>query len=130
MRKKLLKHVLALLVFTFCANMYGQQKTVTGIITDSSGLPLPGASVLVKETNVGAQSDFDGNYSIKAKKGDVLVFSYIGYKSQEVIVAIEKRINVSLSEEANKLDEIVITGYGSQTRATLTTSVSKLDTEV
>ena len=130
MRKKLLKHVLALLVFTFCANMYGQQTTVTGIITDSSGLPLPGASVLVKETNVGAQSDFDGNYSIKAKKGDILVFSYIGYKTQEVIVAIEKLINVSLSEEANKLDEIVITGYGSQTRATLTTSVSKLDTEI
>lgn len=130
MRRNLLKHVLALIVFIFCANMYGQQKTVTGIITDSSSLPLPGASVLVKGTTVGAQSDFDGNYSIEAKTGDILVFSYLGFKEQQITVGDQSVINVSLRGDTSILDEIVVTGYGKQSRATLTSSISKLDTQV
>jgi len=108
----------------------GQEKVISGTITDGRNQPLPGASVLIKGTVTGAQSDFDGNYSINAKTGDILVFSYVGYKTQEVKVANETVINVSLTEDANVLDEVVITGYGSQARTTLTTSVSKLDTEI
>ena len=110
---------------------FGQEKTITGtVVSASDNSPFPGASVYVKATKAGTSTDFDGKYSIKANTGDVLVFSFLGYTSKEVTVADETVINVSLEESSSVLDEIVITGYGKQTRATLTTSISKLDTKV
>lgn len=96
----------------------------------SDNSPFPGASVYVKAAKVGTSTDFDGKYSLKANTGDVLVFSFLGYASKEVTVAGDTVINVLLEESNSMLDEIVITGYGKQTRATLTTSISKLDTQV
>lgn len=130
MKYKLFKSMLMLVFMVYGLSATGQEKTINGTITDGSNQPLPGASVLIKGTTVGAQSDFDGNYSINAKTGDVLVFSYVGFKTQEATVGSETVINVSLTEDANVLDEVVITGYGSQARSTLTTSISKLDTQV
>ncbi|MFD2790017.1 SusC/RagA family TonB-linked outer membrane protein [Arenibacter sp. H213] len=92
--------------------------------------PLPGANVLVKGTSTGSQTDFDGNYSIQTNQDDVLVFSYLGFTTQSIPVGNQSTINVTLQEDAAMLDEVVVTGYGSQTRGTLTTSVSKLDTEI
>ena len=110
---------------------FGQEKTITGtVVSAADSLPLLGATVIVKGTTTGTTTDFDGNYTINTNTGDILVFSFIGYATSEVPVANETVINVSLTEDTAMLDEIVITGYGKQTRATLTTSVSKLDTQI
>ncbi|WP_240915517.1 TonB-dependent receptor [Polaribacter sp. 20A6] len=133
MKKKDSNIICMILILFLCLPTlgFGQQKTITGtVITSGDDFPLPGASIIVKGTSTGTTSDFDGKYSISAKTGDILVFSYIGFASNEVKVASETVINVSLSQDAALLEEIVITGYGKQTRATLTTSISKLDTQV
>lgn len=129
-KNQLFKQFFLCLSILLSATVYGQQKIVTGTVSDASGVPLPGANVIIKGTVTGSQTDFDGNYSIEANTGDVLVFSFVGYKVQEVTIASESTINVILVEEVSLLDEVVITGYGSQARTTLTSSVSKLDTQI
>lgn len=130
MNKKLFNHIIICIAILLCTGMYGQQKTVTGKVTDASGGGLPGTNVIIKGTLKGALTDFDGNYSIEAKSGDILVFSYVGYSNSQVTVQSNTVIDVVLKEDASVLNEVVITGYGKQSRATLTTSVSKLDTQV
>ena len=88
-----------------------QEKTVKGTVSDESGLPLPAASVVVKETNAGLSTDFDGNYSIKVNQGQTLVFSYVGYEDKEVVVGALSTINVSLNP-GNQLEEVIITAQG------------------
>lgn len=108
---------------------FAQQKTITGTVSDSSG-PLPGVSVLVKGTNKGNESDFNGNYSIQAKTGDVLVFRYLGYKMISKTVTESNTINSLLEQDASVLDEIVITALGikSKPRA-LSYSVQTVDSK-
>jgi len=84
-----------------------QEKTITGAVSDESGLPLPAATVLVKGTTNGTSTDFDGNYSISANEGEVLQFSYVGYATSEILVAASNTINVSL-EPDNALEEVVL----------------------
>ncbi|WP_304144400.1 von Willebrand factor type A domain-containing protein [Mesoflavibacter zeaxanthinifaciens] len=88
-----------------------QEKIISGVVSDENGLPLPSATVLVKGTTNGIQTDFDGNYSITAQVGDILVFSYVGYNTKEVTVGSSKTINVSMVPD-NNLDEVVVVGYG------------------
>jgi len=95
-----------------------QAQTITGTVSDSNG-PLPGASVLVKGTTNGTQTDFDGNYTLSDVASDaVLIFSYLGYKTQEIPVNGRTTINLTLAEDASQLDEVVIIGYGSQSKRT------------
>ena len=128
--RKALHLFLFVLINVLATQVYGQAKQVSGTITDSQGVPLPGATVVVKNSSNGVQSDFDGVFAITVNSGDVLVFSYLGYDAQEIEVGNQSTINVTLSENTAMLDEVVVTGYGSQSRATLTSSVSKLDTQV
>ncbi|WP_417201386.1 MG2 domain-containing protein [Bizionia sp.] len=86
--------------------------TVTGIVVDKNGEPLPNANISIKGSMAGTETNFDGNFSLSAKKGDVLVFSYIGYLSAEVVVGNASQIEVRLIEDANVLDEVVVTGLG------------------
>ena len=95
------------------------QGTVSGTVTDTDGLPLPGATVVVQGTSIGVTSDFDGNYSISASQGDVLVFSYVGYTSQNVTVGSSSTVNVTL-ESSTALEEVVVTGITSRDRKRLT----------
>ncbi|SNR67494.1 TonB-linked outer membrane protein, SusC/RagA family [Maribacter sedimenticola] len=104
------------------------QSVVTGTVSDEMG-PLPGASVLVKGTTNGTQTDFDGNFTIEAPNDAILVISYIGYKTMEVAVDSQTTINVTLLEDASKLDEVVVTGYGTQAKKDLTGAVSVVDTD-
>ena len=129
-KNKSIKFIFTMALMGFFVNVYGQQTTVTGTISDANGQPLPGANVLVKGTTSGTQSDFDGNYSIDADVEDVLVYSYLGFTTQEVPVANQSVINIILTEDASILDEVVVVGYGSQSRETLTSSISKLDNKV
>ena len=107
---------------------FAQQKTVSGIISETSG-PIPGVSILLKGTSSGTETDFDGKYSIKVKSGDVLIFSYLGYKSVERTIGTSNTINVTLSQDSNSLDEVVVVAYGTQSRASLTGSVSVIGAE-
>lgn len=103
------------------------QTTITGSISDSTG-PLPGASVVVKGTTVGASADFDGNYSIDVPQGaSTLVFSYVGYAAQEIEIAGRTTINVTMTEDAQALSEVVVVGYGTQRKADLTGAVGSID---
>lgn len=107
---------------------YVQAQTVTGTVSDGLG-PLPGASVLVKGTTTGTQTDFDGNYTIETDSDATLVVSYIGFKTIEVPVDGQTTIDITLEEDASKLDEVVVTGYGSQSKRDVTGSVSTVDAE-
>ena len=107
---------------------FAQAQTVTGTVSDETG-PLPGANVLVKGTTNGTQTDFDGNYSINAPGDATLVISYIGYRTVEVPINNQSTINVILEEDANRLDEIVVTGYGSQAKKDLTGAVTVVNTD-
>ena len=90
---------------------FAQEKTVTGNVSDASG-PLPGVTVLIKGANVGTQSDFDGNFSIKANVGDVLQFSFMGMQTIEKTVGASNSINVAMREDSEALEEVVVTGFG------------------
>jgi TonB-linked SusC/RagA family outer membrane protein len=87
------------------------QQSVSGTVTDSDGMPLPGATVIVEGTSNGVSTDFDGVYSITANEGDILSFSYVGFETQKIAVGSSATINVSLSSDAN-LDEVVVTALG------------------
>lgn len=110
---------------------HAQSIEVQGKVMSDDGMTIPNVSVYVKgaPTN-GTVSDIDGNYTIKTKSGDVLVFSFIGYQTQEVTVGSRSQLNVVLKEDAEKLNEVVIVGYSTQTRNRMSTSISKLDTKV
>lgn len=77
---------------------FAQQKSISGIVSDESGLPLPGVNILVKGTTTGTQTDFDGKYSINAKAGDILSFTYVGLKAQEATVGASNTILVKHQE--------------------------------
>ncbi|PQJ79239.1 MG2 domain-containing protein [Polaribacter porphyrae] len=98
---------------------------ITGTIRDSSGV-LPGVSILIKGTNFGTETNFDGNYSIKIKKGDVLVFRYLGFKTKEFLTDNQTNIDVVLQEDPNLLEEVVITGYGTKKFKFATSAVSTI----
>lgn len=89
-----------------------QQNTITGTVTDDSNIPLPGVNIVKVGTSTGAQTDFDGNYSISANAGDVLEFSFVGMKTVQVTVGEDTQINVILKEDAAKLEEVVVTALG------------------
>ncbi|MGW9687041.1 TonB-dependent receptor [Flagellimonas sp. 2504JD1-5] len=100
------------------------QLDIQGNVTDAGGEPLPGVNIVVRGTTIGTQTDFDGNYAIKAAQGEVLVFTYLGMLTQAIAVTSNTTINVVMQEDAASLDEVVVVGYGTQKKATLTGSVS------
>ncbi|KKB46773.1 MULTISPECIES: SusC/RagA family TonB-linked outer membrane protein [Parabacteroides] len=127
MKKNFLILVLVMLLPAFA---WGQEQiTITGTVMDESNFSVPGASIVEKGTTNGTVTDLDGNFSIiVSNKNAILQFSFIGYKTQEVPLAGKTKVNVILREDAEQLDEVVVTGYGGQQkRATLTTAISKLD---
>lgn len=121
--------VLILLTLFVVPLSFAQQRTVTGNITDQDGLVLPGVSVVVKGTNRGTQSDFDGNYTIEASVGETLVFTYLGQRREEKTVGASNVINVQMAEETEALEEVVVIAYGQQNRKKLVQSVATIDNE-
>ncbi|UBZ15203.1 TonB-dependent receptor [Flagellimonas marinaquae] len=108
---------------------FGQEKTVSGNVTDQNGLPLPGVSIMVVGTSNGTQTDFDGNYTISASQGQMLRFSYIGQKTVERTIGASSTINVQMEDDAQALEEVVVTGYGSRSRELSTSAISTVSTE-
>jgi TonB-linked SusC/RagA family outer membrane protein len=105
---------------------FAQTKTISGTVSDNSG-PLPGVSIVIKGTTSGTETDFDGKYTIKTKTGDILIFRYLGYKMVTKNVGTSNSINANMIENENKLDEVVVVAYGSQTKESLTGSVGVVE---
>ena len=102
------------------------QTQVSGTVSDANGDPIPGATVLVQGTNNGTTSDFDGNFSIAVEENQNIEVTYVGYTSQTILFTGQDSLSVSLTEDLNELDEIVITGYGSTKKANLTGAIAKV----
>ncbi len=135
MRSKLIQS------FLFCAlalvllpleakEAYAQEREVTGTVTEASGEPLIGATVrLATDTGTGTVTDIDGNYSIMATADDVIVFSFVGYQTEEILVGDRSTINVVLQLDQQLLSEVVVVGYGVQTRSDLTGSIASISAD-
>ena len=123
-----LKNAMYLLLFlSVIFKVNAQERTVSGVVSDDVG-PLPGVNIIIKNTSKGTESDADGKYSIKAKTGDILVFSFVGMKTVERPVGASNKIDVTL-ENDNFLEEIVVVAYGAQSEKKVITSVSKVNQE-
>ncbi|MCM8567804.1 SusC/RagA family TonB-linked outer membrane protein [Gramella jeungdoensis] len=104
--------ILTLLLAFVVQISFAQQQTITGTVTDEDGLPLPGVNIVIKGTSTGVQTDFDGNYSIEAEQGEVLVFSFVGLETAEYPVGSSNTIDVVLKADAAQLQEVVVTALG------------------
>lgn len=112
-----------------CALIYAQN-TVTGTVTDQGGIPLAGASVIEKDTSNGTATDFDGNFSIDVAAGAILEFSYIGFKTKEISVGNQTTLTVTLEEDSESLDEVVINALGfKEQRDKMASTYSKIDAD-
>jgi iron complex outermembrane receptor protein len=106
------------------------QKTISGSITDDDGMPLPGANIVEKGTSNGVQTDFDGNFTINVSdENAVLVVSFVGFLNQEIEVGNQNSVAVQLMSDAESLEEVVVTGYGSQRKSDVTGAISSIKTE-
>jgi TonB-linked SusC/RagA family outer membrane protein len=109
---------------------WAQQKSVSGTVTDDSGVPMPGVTVLLKGTNTGTVTDTNGTYELEKLTEDaVLVFSFVGMATQEIVVGNQSTIDVELKTDAIGLEEVVAIGYGTKSTRKVLTSVTKVDTE-
>jgi TonB-linked SusC/RagA family outer membrane protein len=123
--------ILTLLLALVVQLTFAQEKTISGTITDSGGLPLPGVNIIVKGTSNGTQTDFDGKYAIQVAVGKKLVYSYVGFVTEERNVsALTQDLSFQLEEDAQALDEVVVTGYGiPREKKALGYAVSTLEAE-
>ena len=127
-----LKFKLALIIIMiFNVSLFAQGEYLLKgqVVSIKDTQPIPGVNVIIQNSTKGTTTDFDGNYEIEVKKGDVLLFSYIGFATQVVIINNQKELNISLVEDLNKLDEVVVVGYGTQKKSHLTGSISKVVNE-
>ena len=124
-RKKTITTLWMVLLMAFTSSAAFAQIAVSGTVTDDLGEPLIGVNVTVKGTTIGNITDIDGKYTLQAPNAQsVLVFSFIGYISQEIVVGNQQNINVTMKDDTQALDEVVVVGYGVQKKETVTGSVS------
>ena len=122
------RNLLTAMLFLIGFTLFAQQKQITGTVSDASG-PLPGATVVNKASGNGVVTDFEGNYSIPATENDLIEFSFVGMDKQSVIVGKSNTISVSLKENVQFNEEVVVIGYGTQKRSEVTGSVSQIKGE-
>ena len=118
--------LLTVMLFVFATMVMAQEVSVSGKVVDKTGEGLPGVNVLIKGTLNGTVTDIDGNYSMMAASKDILLFSFIGFTSQEVLVGANTTIDVVMEEESIGMDEVVVVGYGTQKKANLTGAISTM----
>lgn len=122
------KLTIFLIAVMTCLGIYAQDVNVTGtVVASTDGEPLIGATVMVKGTSTGTATDIDGKFTIQAKKGSSLLVSYVGYKSQEVkVTGPMSDVKVTLVEDSEMLDDVVVVGYGTQKKSVVTAAISKV----
>ena len=118
------------MLFLFGISMvYAQDKNISGTITDQNGVPLPGVNIVVKGSTTGTQSDFDGNYIITASEGQTLVFSYLGQRTVERVIDASNVFNIQMQEDASQLEEVIVVGYGSQSKRKVTDNIATISSD-
>lgn len=122
--KTKIKRILFLLLLFLVQISFAQEKNISGTVTDTSGQPIPGVNVIIKGTNKGTQTDFDGYYTLNAKIGDIIVLSYLGLKTKEFTVSDANTYNTTMEGDAAQLDEVVVVAYGNTTKEAFTGSAS------
>lgn len=120
--------ILGLVVFN-SLTVLAQEKSLTGTVTDASGGALPGVSVVIKGTTTGTISDIEGNYSLNVDMGKAIVFSFLGMKSQEIQYTGQMTIDIVMIDDALQMDELVVVGYGTQKKKTLTGAVGSIKSD-
>jgi TonB-linked SusC/RagA family outer membrane protein len=118
-----------LVVLMLSSSLIFAQNSISGSVSDANNNPIPGATIVVEGTNIGVVTDFDGNYQINASTGDQLTFSSLGFSSQTITVGNQTMINVSLAASVDILDEVVVSGYQTQSRRTLSGAIGTVDTD-
>ena len=121
-----IKSKLVFMSFLLLSAIGMAQTAISGTVTSEDGSPIPGVNVVVQGTTTGATTDFDGNFTISAATGDVLSISYVGFVTQAITLADETTINVTLQESFDQLDEIIVTGYGTRKKSSLTGAIAKI----
>jgi len=126
MKKNNLKFKSFLILFFLTTwGMFSQEISVSGNVQDKEGIPIPGANIYVKNTEKGVTTDFDGNFKIdKVDIGSTLVFSFVGYITQEIAISNKKPLTIVLLEDSQQLDEVVVIGYGTQKKSVVTGAIS------
>jgi TonB-linked SusC/RagA family outer membrane protein len=109
------------------SSAYAQSKTITGKVVDNYGIPLPGVNIILDETTIGTQTNFDGEYTIEAQPEDIIVFSYLGFKSQRITVGSQNVIDIILEDDTSALEEVVVVGYGTKKKSDIISSVVTVD---
>lgn len=127
--KQKIKGLLLLIVILSSQLFFAQERVISGTVSDASG-PVPGINVIVKGTKNGVQTDFDGKYSIKAKTGDVLLFSYVGMQDVNITVGASSVVNAKMKEVGKELDEVVVVAFGTQKKQEITGAVAKVDSKM
>ncbi|MDH5247706.1 MAG: TonB-dependent receptor [Cyclobacteriaceae bacterium] len=125
--KKLSLSLAMMLMLVFV--VHAQEKLVTGTVVDENGAGMPGVNVIVRGTAVGSVTDINGAFSLNAKESDVLAFTFVGYKTQDITVGTQTNISVTLAPDLTSLEEIVVTGYSVDTRRSITGAVSTVKTK-
>lgn len=118
--------LLTVMLFVFATMVMAQEVSVSGKVVDQTGEGLPGVNVVIKGTINGTVTDFDGHYSITTASKDILLFSFIGFTNQEILVGSQTTIDVVMLEESVGMDEVVVVGYGTQKKANLTGAISTM----
>lgn len=121
--------VLTFLLLLTSFNLSAQSLRITGQVKDETGIGLPGVSIRVKGTDAGDITDAQGNYSLSAESGQTLVFSFVGYNGQEVLVGNQTTINLTMQPSIESLEEVVVIGYGEQSTREITTAIAKVDSK-
>jgi TonB-linked SusC/RagA family outer membrane protein len=116
------------LLFSFnCA--YAQNLTIKGIVKDVQGITIPSVTIVIKGTTKGTTTDMKGAYTISAAKGSTLVFRFVGYEPKEVVVGDQTTINIALADVSNKLNDVVVVGYGTTTKKELTSAITTIKSD-
>ncbi|MCB4798080.1 SusC/RagA family TonB-linked outer membrane protein [Neotamlana laminarinivorans] len=127
MKNRLLKKLILPLFIIIESIAYAQ--SVSGTVTDNVGVPIPGVNVLIKNSNNGTVTDFDGKFEVSISNGNILVFSYLGYQTKELTYNGQDSLNIILNEDTSELDEVVVVGYGTKKKSLLTGAISSVDTK-
>ncbi|AOC95384.1 TonB-dependent Receptor Plug Domain protein [Flavobacterium anhuiense] len=126
--KQKLKGLIMLFFILILQSSIAQEKKITGVVSDANG-PIPGVNVMVKGTKTGVQSDFDGKYIINAKTGDILTFSYMGFKDVNLTVGSGSVLNAKMQEDGKELDEVVVVAYGTAKKTSYVGSATQIKSE-
>src|SRR5581483_8440404 len=124
------RYLLLLLLILSNVVASAQTQPISGIITDEEGHPLAGASISLKNKPIGTSTQADGSFHLKAEPSDILIISYAGYVTENLKIDTQTEVHLALKQGNKKMDELVVVGYGRQSRQTLTGAVSSLDPQV